>query len=258
MAASRRALELNPQLAEAQINLGVALHETGRDEEAISAYRKAIEQDEKLANAHANIGAAMESLGRHEEAVAALERALAINPRSGPAHYNLALVLLAAGDYGRGFEEYEWRAHALAARAKYPFPQWQGQEITEKRILLHDEGGLGDAIQFVRYVPMVARMGALVTLRVQRELGRLFGGMGVKMVFDGEEMGAFDFHASLLSLPWAFRTTVETIPAEVYLRADGEIERKWAGALVRRRESGWAWYGRGHRSIGLVGNVRCR
>jgi tetratricopeptide (TPR) repeat protein len=245
MAACGRAVELNPKLAEAQINLGVALHETGRDEEAISAYRKAIELDGKLADAHANLGAVMQSLGRHEEAMAEIRRAIEINPRSAAAHYNLALGLLGAGDYLRGFEEYEWRAHALGARQKYSFPQWEGQEITGKRILLHDEGGVGDAIQFVRYVPLVARMGAEVTLRVRRELGRLFSGIGVKVVLEGEELGAFDFHASLLSLPRAFGTTVETVPREVYLRAEGEIERKWREAMGAKKglRVGVVWAG---------------
>jgi tetratricopeptide (TPR) repeat protein len=157
-------------------------------------------------------------LTRFDEAMASFEHALAIQPDYPEANFNAAACRLLHGDFG-GWEKFEWRWETEQfGNAKRSFPQalWLGSEnIAGMTILLHAEQGLGDTIQFARYVPHVAARGARVVLEVQRSLHTLMTSLpgGAQVVSAGDRLPYFDVHCPLMSLPLAFRTRLDTIPA---------------------------------------------
>src|SRR5581483_6042754 len=142
------------------------LHALGRDEDALASYARALAIKPDHAEAHNNLGMALRRLNRDDEALACFETAQAIKPDYVDPHLNEGLSRLALGDYPTGWKKYAWRrltASFGGGRKDPPRPLWLGQwDITAKTILLHGEQGLGDTIQFARYVPHVARRGARV------------------------------------------------------------------------------------------------
>lgn len=215
----RKVLEQNPQNPEAHNDYGNIFFHQRKLKEAVACYRKALELNPDLAIAHSNIGNALQDLGDYPGAIVHYKRSVELDPTSAGAHYNLALSQLCEGDYPEGFRGYEWRwdfTTLMTPRRPFPQPLWLGQPLKGKRILLHAEQGLGDTIQFVRYIPMVAARGAEIILEVAPALKALFQDYpGVKQVVArGEQLPFFDYQCPLMSLALAFKTTVETIPAK--------------------------------------------
>src|SRR5215813_604023 len=233
-------LALAPNHAETHVNRGNVLLALGRAAEAATAYERALALRPDYVKALIGRGAALQALNRHRDALADFDRALAIDKGSADAHHNAALALLTLGDYRRGFERYEWRWQRTgmpARRRNFGKPLWLGEyPLARKRILLHAEQGLGDTIQFVRYVPLLARMGATVVLEVPAALAALLSRVaGVAEVVErGKALPPFDVHCPLGSLPRALRTEAASIPAEVpYLAASAERIEKWRPRLER-------------------------
>ncbi len=190
------------------------------------------------ANAWLNRGKALLQLNRFDEAIDELCRGARQSARIfADAHFNNALALLTRGDYARGFAEYEWRWRrtGMPAQKSRGKPLWLGEyPLARKTVLLHAEQGLGDTIQFARYVPLIAASGAKVVLEVQAELQallrRLDGASAV--IARGETSPPFDVHCPLGSLPLALHTEPATVPAQIpYLSADGARLAKWSARL---------------------------
>jgi tetratricopeptide (TPR) repeat protein len=247
------ALALKPDYVEALGNRGIVLQKLVRYQEALASYDQALALNPGYADASSNRGDTLQQLGRYDEALAGYGNALAIDPNHANAHFNEAQCRLLLGDFARGWKEYEWRwkAAALAAeRHDFREPLWLGNEnIAGKTIYLHAEQGLGDTMQFVRYAEAVARKGANVILGVQPSLKSLLTGVrGAHQVLsDGDRLPAFDFHCPLLSLPLAFDTRLETVPASIpYLHASAAGIQKWEARLGPRQlpRVGIVWSGR--------------
>src|SRR5208337_2956388 len=148
-------------------------------------------------------------MGQVDESIVSYRQALALNPNSPEAHLGLALSLLARGDLGRGLGEYEWRWKSKdfpSPRRNFAQPQWDGCPLEGRTLLLHTEQGFGDAIQFIRYVPLVAQRGGRILVECQAELQRVFGTISgrCQIVAQGQPPPAFDLHCPLLSLPRVF------------------------------------------------------
>ena len=221
----RLAVSLDGENALKHFNLGNGLMALDRYEEAGAAFREAIRLEPDNADALGNLGASLQSLGQLDDSVAAFRQAIDRQPDSADLHWNLSLALLQRGDYEEGWREFEWRwdnpAFTSPSR-QFPQPQWSGEDIKGKTILLHAEQGLGDTLQFIRYAPLVAARGAKVILECRPPLTRLSAETdGVDQVISlGEDLPDFDCHIPLMSLPLVFETTVDTIPADVpYLTA---------------------------------------
>src|SRR5208282_5039805 len=121
-----------------------------------------------------NLGWLYSIVGRRADAIAACRRAIDLDPNNGPAHWNLGLVHLLQGEFAIGWELHEWRKKCLGFNLpRHPQPAWTGQSLAGKRILLWYEQGLGDTIQFVRYVPKIVAIGGQIILSIQPELRRL-------------------------------------------------------------------------------------
>ena len=149
----------------------------------------------------------MQSQGRNpEETISALERAVALTPDDADTHLGLAAALLAAGEYARGWKEYAWRGARPACSKTAPQfskPAWSGETLAGGTVLLHAEQGYGDAIQFVRYAPLVAGRCSRVILKVHATLDSLFQSVSDRVeVLPGKApVPRYEAHASLLDLP---------------------------------------------------------
>jgi tetratricopeptide (TPR) repeat protein len=245
------ALALRPDYAEALANRGLALHEQRRFEEALASYDRALALRPEYAEALLNRGVTLQELKRFEEALACYDGALKVRSNFAQAHYNEAICRLLIGDFARGWEKYEWRWQEELATAKRNFsqPLWTGSnDIAGKTILLHAEQGLGDTLQFCRYVPFVARLASRVILEVQKPLHEMMSSLdgAPQIVSRGDPLPAFDIHCPLLSLPRALKTQLETIPSEIsYLSAPESKVKAWRDRLGDRQRAriGIVWAG---------------
>jgi tetratricopeptide (TPR) repeat protein len=245
-----RAIAREPASAEAQNSRGNALAALRRYEEAAAAFKRAVALKPELAQAHNNLGNALVALGRLGEALEAYDRAIALRPDYADAQFSSGIVHLTLGNFEIGWRRAEWRRRKPDAEPPpLAEPPWLGeQDLAGKTILLRAEQGLGDTIQFARYVPRVAQRAARVLLEVQPPLVSLLRGIeGAAAVFgQGEPLPHFDVHAMLMSLPLAFGTRPDTILADVpYLAPSPEHLAKWRPLLPRdgRRRLGLAWAG---------------
>jgi tetratricopeptide (TPR) repeat protein len=221
-------LALDPSSATAHNNRGTALALLDRLEEGLASMDRAIALEPKLAQAHINRGNFLTDLKRYDEALASFECALRIDPQAADAHFGRSLVLLVRGQFAQAWPSYEWRKRRVMEEAFHAMgrPAWTGKEdIAGKTLFIEAEQGLGDTIQFCRYAPMVANLGARVVLVAQASLAGLLKNLDPRIqILPVPELPAqFDYHIALLSLPLAFGTDVDTIPAtDSYLRAEPE------------------------------------
>jgi Flp pilus assembly protein TadD len=246
----QEALRLEPDYAEACSNLGNALTRLRRYEEAVASALEALRLKPDYAAAYTNLGCTLQALGRVEEAVACHQEALRLQSDHVDAHMNLAAALLLLGDFERGWEEHEWRWKKKESPPRgFPQPLWDGSPLAGRKILLYAEQGLGDTIQYARYVALVRRKGAsAVAVECQPRLAPLLETVrGVDLVIPaGSPLPDFDVHAPLLSLPRILRTTLETVPAEVpYLSAEPARVETWGHRMAEAHglRVGLAWGG---------------
>jgi tetratricopeptide (TPR) repeat protein len=248
-----RAIEQRPNFAEALNNRGNALKNLQRTDEAMDSFARAIIIRPDYANAYCNRGVVHMEAKRLVQALADFETALVLQADNAQAHFNAANCRLLLGDFEHGWEENEWRWKIEQARNHKPHfaePQWTGrEEIAGKTMLLHAEQGLGDTIQFFRYVRLVKARGARVIVQVQPELKRFLSEQaGADIILArGERLPPFDMHCPLLSLPRAFGTRLATIPPiNPQLAARRELAQIWDSRLGPKTKLrvGIAWSGR--------------
>ncbi|HYZ21741.1 MAG TPA: tetratricopeptide repeat protein [Rhodopila sp.] len=252
--AFRAALRLDPSHANATLNLGTMQQLKDRPEAAEALFRQALALGVDPARGRANLALSLLEQVRPQDAEACCREALAADPSSPQARTNLSLALLMQGRLTEGWQEYEarWAVEALAGPTGVrvpvlPQPRWTGQQLNGEAVLLWAEQGFGDVLQFCRYAPMVARAGGRVVLVVPAALKRLMATLdGVAEVLSEHDgmLPPFDHHCPLLSLPHAFGTTLETIPAPAqYLSGD---PRPWADVLAGMSglKVGLVWAGR--------------
>jgi len=230
------ALALKPDHAPAHTNLGIVFEAQNKSEAAVAAHRRAIAADPAYAKGHANLAFALRNVGEIDEALAVSHRAVELGPDQPQTRFNHAHNLLLTGDLKNGFADYHWERKCKSFHdvlEKFSQPEWQGEALSGRTLLLFAEYGLGDALQFVRYLPMVAAMGGSIVLQVQPALASLLRMMpGVTVVARGEPLPPFDLQLPLMSLARVFGTTLDTIPAAVpYLHPDPAKLALWRSAL---------------------------
>jgi tetratricopeptide (TPR) repeat protein len=251
LASFARAIALQPDMAEAHNGRGGALNELGRPEEAIASIGNALAQKPDLADAHNNLGLTFDYRNRLDEALASFDRAIALDPAMAGAYWNKALLKLLQGDFDEGWKLYEWRWKGESRNHVRHFsqPLWLGQPtLAGKTLLIWPEQGLGDFIQFCRYAKMAEESGATVVLETPASLVPVVSTLkgNFTVVATGDPLPAFDFHCPVMSLPLAWQTTVETIPAtDQYLYADPGKQAAWRERLGNktRPRIGLAWSG---------------
>lgn len=284
--ALRRALELNPAYAEAHFNMGNVLAQMGDHKAAILCYDKAIGYRPHYGKSYQNRGAAKESIGDLDAAIADYEEALRLvpgdsgvasnlesaralrgdpdsvprlielaeqHPTSASAHWNLSMALLLHGDYARGWKEYEWRWRwdkFTSVRRNFVQPQWTGEDLAGKSIFLYAEQGLGDTLQFLRYLPLVEQRNGRLLVEVQPSVHPLAARYFDNTLFvqTGTALADFDVPCALMSLPSIFGTTMDSIPPPINYGAGlPPAQGRAGGGRILRVGLAWA---------GSPGNIR--
>jgi hypothetical protein len=243
----------NPCLPEMHANLGLACKRLGYEAEAVVAFCRALQLRPNYPEVLNNFGSLLHDLGELDHATAHLRRAAAERPDWALAHFNLGVNLLLDGQFEAGWQEYAWRWNLgdgpiEELRRRYAhIPQWRGESLAGKTILLHGEQGYGDSLQFVRYVPMLAAQGARIKLQVPQPLVRLFATVaGVAAVLGSDEPTPdADFRAGLMDVPGVVGTRRESIPADApYLSVPAGAERRQEPSAARDQlRIGLVWAG---------------
>jgi tetratricopeptide (TPR) repeat protein len=245
----RQVLQVDRANVDALHLLGVIADHNGDYEMAVRYITHAIRLNGSYAPFHANLGEAYRKWGKITEALAAFRRALQLDPQLVEGHANRALPLLLMGDFAAGWPEYEWRWKLPEfTPPAWPQPAWDGSSFAGRTIMLYPEQGLGDALQFIRYAPLVqARGGTVIVVSPRNLIPILSTCAGVdRFVAREEPLPQFDVHASLLSLPGIFHTDLTSIPADVpYLSVAEELVEAWRGVLAGdgRLRVGIFWQG---------------
>ena len=280
-------VQLNPGYVEAYINIGNVLQKLLFYSEALSVYNQAIQIDRSFYQVWANRGLVLKELNQLNDSLDSFKNALELNPgnteiinntsnifkylgqlddahqmleqglKSDPnnpkLHWNLSILYLLQGNFERGFQEYEWRwkdeeVSIISGKRDFKEPLWLGdQALSGKTILLYTEQGLGDTIQFGRYVPLFAHLDCKVILEIQAPLVPLFKEVpGIhQLVVRGNSLPAFDYQCPIMSLPLAFGTTLETIPPIQPIILDAEKITQWQSRLGPKNKPriGLVWSG---------------
>jgi tetratricopeptide (TPR) repeat protein len=250
LASYDKALALKPDYAEAWSNRGTALQYLYRLEEALTAHDKALALKPDYAEAHCNRGSVINTLGRPEEALVSFNRAIALKPDFAQAHFNKAITELGLGNMQAGWRDFEWRRKIVEMSGTRVFPKpllTPGANVEGKTILVHFEHGLGDTLHFYRYLELLHQAGAKILFNVQKKLRRLLTPRSGYIQFAelDDPTLQYDYQIPMMSLPWFFQTTVQTIPATVpYVEAEDGLVQSWRERLgTQGFKIGICWMG---------------
>ena len=238
-----KAILINPNNSSFYSNLGHVLKKINKIKDALLSYDKAISLKPDYAEAYHNRGIVLKELNKIEEALSDYDKAISLKPDYAEFYWNKSLVLLLKGDYKSGFKLYEkrWDAPSVGFfnyRKNFSKPFWNGtQDLKNKTILLLSEQGLGDTIQFCRYIDLVKNLGARVLFQVPKKLFSLLKNLKSvdQFLIEGNALPKYDYYCTLLSLPFAFRTEIKTIPSNIpYLNISQDRIIKWKNYLGRK------------------------
>jgi tetratricopeptide (TPR) repeat protein len=249
-----KALEVDPGHVAARYNLGNTCLEQGKLEVAADQYRRVLDIDPTHISSLCNLGRTLHRLGQIEASLAIYARALKISPEHPEVRFNRAIALLLEGRWAEGWPDYEFRFKCHNRRHIYPHQipgrRWEGQPFNGKTLLVHGEQGLGDALQFARFLPMVKQLGGRVVLETHRPLLSLFKCLeGVDAVIELSAQHPprldFDLYMPLCSLPGIFNTTPNNLPDCVpYLFARKDRFKQWSSRLSSKGPNvGLVWSG---------------
>ncbi|MHC4395197.1 MAG: tetratricopeptide repeat protein, partial [Planctomycetota bacterium] len=233
-----QAIKLKPEYVEVYHNLGGALKESGRYAEAIENYKQAIQLKPDYAEVYNDMGVTLKECRHCTEAIENYKKALQLKPDYAEAHWNESLALLLSGKIAQGWSQYQRRYEDLN-NITYPFqkPLWDGESFVARRLLVCCQQGVGDNIQFVRYLPMVKARGGTVIYQTNKPLINLlqnFKGIDelVTVSTDGKLAVDFDYYVSIMDLPRIFNITLQTVPADVpYIVADSTKVEFWRSKI---------------------------
>lgn len=280
----RKGLSLAPNSAEIQGNLGNCLKVMGRLEEAISVYRRAVTINPRFADGWRNLSIVQNLMGDEAGALDAINEAIALAPRDAEkfvhqgtllfkqsqiqeagvafrqaiaiapdypeAHWNYAHLLMLMGQYRLGWPEYEWRLKCRDLNSYgqvFDRPMWDGAELEGKTLLVHAEQGLGDTLQFARFLTAAKAKGGRVVLECQPELIPLFRRLAGcdLLVAKGDALPPFDVYCPLLSLPHVLGLGTGILPkGGSYLQPPREPRLRLPPAAEGRMRVGLVWAGR--------------
>ncbi len=250
-----KTIQLNPDNVKAYNNMGVAYTRLNEFDKAKTSLNKAVEMSPSYAEAMNNLGEVFRNTNQFDEALEWFNRSLKINPNYVEPVWNKALILLLLGHFSEGWQAYESRWQRPGARIRLfdSGQPWQGEDLKDKTIFVYEEQGMGDTLQFIRFLPMLQRQGAKVIFETLPQMVRLlaeFEGfdrlwVGVKNK-DTRPVDRFDFHVPLMSIPRILGIELHTIPAPVrYLSPPSELTEIW-GNRIRLQEKlkiGLVWAG---------------
>lgn len=261
VSAAQEALRLQPAFAEAALNLGNALLKLDRMDEALAAYELALTSRPNFASAHCGKALAFRALSRFEEALSAFkeaERLGSVEAISGRGCLELLL-----GEFASGWEGYEARwidGKSLREALGLRFPEWKGPTDPARRVLIMNDHGFGDTIQFCRYIPLMVRSGLEVTFLCPGKLHRLLSSLGARLIPAPPLNENFDAQIAISSLPRAYGTRLDhNLPNEPYLFAEPDLCAKWAAHIGEHGfKIGLVWQGNPHPEADMARSLPLR
>ncbi|WP_321494917.1 tetratricopeptide repeat-containing glycosyltransferase family protein [uncultured Desulfobacter sp.] len=249
-------VRIKPANKMAHNNIAVAYLNLGILDKALASVKAAIDIDPEYAEAHSNHGEILRAMGDNDGALVAINKAISLSADMVSANWNRALIWLSQGNFQDGWPAYEWRWRRPTTRSRVfaHGTAWQGQDVKGKVLFVYEEQGLGDTLQFIRYLPKLQALGARVVFETGTSLIRLVADnrlydrllVALKSV-DTRPVDRFDFHVPLLSLPHLLKTKIDTIPDTIpYLKADPALCRVWKNRISGDNsfKIGLVWAGR--------------
>jgi hypothetical protein len=232
------------------LQAGYQYREQTEPERALACYAQAMVQEPNSAAAFCNYGNMLRELGYPERAIPFLQHAMILDPSLTVAEFNLAVSQLLMGDYERGWRSYEsrWNFEHMAGTApQYSQPQWSGQDLAGKTILVLGEQGHGDIIQFYRFVPGLAA--ARKIFQVTRGMVPLLAELDPSVTVQtlGDDPGHFDYWIPAMSIPRVLGITLANLPPQLsYITPNAQLVSQWRSELGPRRglRVGFCWSGR--------------
>src|SRR5262249_42274171 len=254
LASYDRAIALKPDYAHAFKNRGPSLAEMNRLEEALASYDRAIALKSDYAHPLNNRGNVLQELKRLDEALTSYERAIALKPDDADAIAARAQCGLRLARYIEGWADYEWRWQSTRVPSKRPdsesFATWQGEALKGRHLLVYAEQGLGDTLQFARYLPLLIQKQCRVTFLTPAKLIRLLRSLPseIEIVCTLSPERRFDFQCALMSLPHRLGTDLSSIPQSArYLRAEEGLVNRWKKQIGEDGfKIGIVWQGNPH------------
>ena len=245
------AIKIKPDHSDAYINKGNTLLGQRKYDLAIENYLLGIKLNSASTEAYLNLGNAFYEKKEILESINCFNKSIAINAENKQAYFNKSMAELLLGNYEEGWKlyEYRWLANESMAKREFKKPIWLGEEnLKGKSIFIHTEQGLGDTIQFCRYIDELKNSGAKIIMEAPKQLINLMLSLGNIdiLIESGSDLPEFDYHCPLLTLPLAFKTTIESIPKEAQFRLDYlEIGKKWSGIVPIKNKPtvGVVWSG---------------
>ncbi|MEO7720220.1 MAG: tetratricopeptide repeat protein [Capsulimonas sp.] len=236
----RRAVALDPNLAEAHNNLGSVLEDAGDIPAAEQSYARAFTLAPANPDFAGNLAALREAQGDSETALALYDNIIAQIPSHADARWNRSLILLRGGEFAGGWSDFEWRFAATgSSEREFAAPRWRGETLAGKTIFVHAEQGYGDTFHFVRYLPWLQSQGAHVVFECHDGMKSVLENCdGFALLTEWSEHwieqhgGEVDYQVPLLSLPGLARTSLKTIFAKnSYVKARQDKEQYWGERL---------------------------
>ena len=244
------AISLQPDHAVAYNNLGAALKEKDKLDEATKAYNTAISLQPDYAEAFNNLSVVLREKGKLDKSIEASNMAISLQPDYAEAYHNLSFSYNLKGDIQKGLKLYEWRLKKKRFPTSMPKYHliWDGNKsVSEKNFFVYEEQGLGDIIQFSRYLLLLKQKGAKVIFKVKKKMHALLKTLDkdIDLVDSDPENNNIDFETPLLSLPYLFNTNLNTIPSKVsYIAADHDKVIFWSKKLSKSTfKIGICWQG---------------
>lgn len=230
------AITLDPNHTQTLFALANAYHEIGNLTKAISLYQQLYDQHPNHPVIIYNYAYVLKKHDQVSQAIPYYLKSLDLKPDYADAHFGLSLAYLALGDFKKGWKEYEWRWAAYHEQPKtFHQPVWDGSEISGKRIFVYAEQGLGDTFQFMRYLKLLKDRGAYVIFQAQKPLKTLLTLCPYidVLITEDSEIPPFDTYCALMSLPYAFGTHLESVPADIpYVYARESLVNHWKECLA--------------------------
>ena len=247
----KKAIEIDSNYIKAHENLGIAFFKLGEFQKAISCHEKAIQLDPNNLNSHNNLGILFYQLGKFQNAKSYFEKAIQIDPNHPDVNFSFGMLLLSMSDFKKGLIKYEWRKKLPQNINKFKNIkglEWQGENLNNKTILILSEQGIGDIIQFSRYIYLIEKeYSANIIIKTDKKIAHLFSKSKFKLIFHEDNIPKYDFYKHLMSLPKIYYEKTKTFPSQInFIPKDKKITLKWKERLneIKGFKVGINWQGR--------------
>jgi len=247
----KKAIEIDSNYIKAHGNLGIAFFKLGEFQKAISCHKKAIQLDPNNLNSHNNLGILFYQLGQFQNAKSYFEKAIQIDSNHPDVNFSFGMLLLSMSDFKNGFIKYEWRKKLpinINKLKNIKGLEWQGENLNNKTILIFFEQGIGDIIQFSRYIYLIEKeYSANIIIKTDKKFAHLFSKSKFKLIFNEDNIPKYDFYKHLMGLPKIFYEKTKTFPSQInFIPKDKKITLKWKERLneIKGFKVGINWQGR--------------